>query len=328
MKQMRFGVLGVSGHFIQRVLPPCRESETVAVHGLASRDRQRAEAAAARFGIPAVFDNYRALIESPDIDAVFIPLPNHLHLEWIKRAIEAGKPVLCEKPLGLNAREAAAAAALAVEKNVPLMEAFMYKFHPQWRHVFNLAQSGEIGEIRSLHTDFFYHNSDPANIRNIQAAGGGGLLDIGCYAVSAPRFILGREPERVSARIVYDPVTGTDTLATGILDFGEVAATFAVGTRTFPCQRVVLQGTDGFMEILVPFNVYPDVPAEVVIATGLGRRVYRTEAVDQYRLMFEAFTAAVWGRTPLPVSPEDAVANMKVLDALVRAHEKGAWEKV
>ncbi len=334
MAKIRFGVLGVSGHFIRRVAAPCRGSDVLEFKALASRDKARAEEAARSLGIPLAFGDYETLVRSPEVDAVYIPLPNHLHLEWIKRAADAGKPVLCEKPIALNAAEAAEAAAYAKKKNVLLMEAFMYKFHPQWRHARELVRAGEIGEAHAVHTHFSYNNSDPKNIRNIKTAGGGGLLDIGCYAVSAARFLLDREPVRVAARIDYDQEFKTDTLASGLLAFGAgaggrpITSTFTVGTRSFPYQHVTVTGSGGTIEFPVPFNTFGDVPSEVVIVTGVGRRVYRTEAVDQYRLLFEVFAEAVRDKKPAPVGPEDAVANMKVLDALFRAGESGAWETV
>jgi predicted dehydrogenase len=326
--KIRFGVLGVSGHFMLRVLPACRSSELVEFAGIASRDGRKAEEAARRLGIDAAFGDYESLVRSKDIDAVFIPLPNNLHLEWIKRAADAGKAVLCEKPLAMNAAEASEAVAYTKKKNVLLLEAFMYKFHPQWRHARELVRAGAIGEVRSVHTHFSYTNTDPANIRNIKAAGGGALLDIGCYAVSCARFLLDREPEHVSARIAFDPLFKTDILASGLLDFGNAQAGFAISTQAYPCQRVVVLGTGGLIEFPLPFNAYPDVPAEVHITTPLGRRTYLAPIVDQYRLLFESFAEAVRDKKSAPVAPEDAVANMKVLDALFRSGESGRWEKV
>jgi predicted dehydrogenase len=334
MAKIRFGVLGVSGHFIRRVAPPCRASEVLEFSAIASRDRARAVEVAGRLGIPLAFGDYESLVRSKDVDVVFIPLPNNLHLEWIKRAADAGKPVLCEKPLALDAAEAEEASAHAKNKGALLMEAFMYKFHPQWVHARELVRAGEIGEVHSIHIHFTYSNADPNNIRNIKAAGGGGLLDIGCYAVSAARFLLDREPGRVAARITYDPVFKTDTLASALLEFPAaagapaIAASFTVGTKTNPFQRVSVLGSAGSLEVLVPFNAPGDVPAEVVITTGVGTRVYRTPAVDQYLLLFEAFAEAARDGKPAPVDPADAVANLRVLDAIVRAGESGGWEKV
>jgi predicted dehydrogenase len=325
---VQFGILGVSGHFIRRVVLPLAGSDKVRVAGISSRTKAKADEAAARFGIPRSYGSYQELVDDTSIEAVYIPLPNNLHLEWIQKCADAGKHVLCEKPLALNAREAMLAAEYAAKKKVLLMEAFMYKFHPQWVHVKELIDSGEIGQVHSVHTHFSYNNTDPGNIRNKTETGGGALMDIGCYAVSFPRFILGREPERAIALLARDAAFGTDVLSTAILDFGFARATFTVATKSFPYQRCVIHGSQGHMEIKIPCNVYSDVPAEVVITYGVGERVYRTEPSNQYVLQFEAFADALRSGGPVPVPVSDAVANMRVLDAIVKSAAQNAWVKV
>ena len=236
--------------------------------------------------------------------------------------------MICEKPLTLNAREAAELASHAQERGVPVMEAFMYRFHPQWIRAKDLIQTGEIGEIQSIHTVFSYKNTDPANIRNSMERGGGGLYDIGCYAVSSARFLMGREPERVVSMISRDPVDGTDTLTSGILDFNGARAVFTVGTRMVPRQEVQVFGSKGSLRVVLPFNAYPDVPLELVVDNGIGPRTIECGPADQYRAMFEAFVLALREGGPVPTPLTDAVANMSVIDAMFRSGESGLWEEV
>jgi len=222
MKPVRWGILGVSGHYRLRCSDPLRKLEEVSLHGIASRDAERAREAARELGIEKSYGSYEELLQDREIEAVYIPLPNHLHLPWIKACADAGKHVLCEKPLGLDARETAEAIAYTREKGVLLMEAFMYRFHPQWIRARELVRIGEIGEVTSIQSSFFYRNRDPDNIRNRKEAGGGGILDIGCYTVSSARFLTDREPRRVTALVQWDPDFKTDRLASALLDFGNL----------------------------------------------------------------------------------------------------------
>jgi predicted dehydrogenase len=294
---------------------------------VASRDAAKAREAAARFGIPTACGSYEELTADPTIEAVFIPLPNHLHAEWIRKCAEAGKAVLCEKPLAMNAREAQGCLDYCRKKGVRLMEAFMYRFHPQWRRALELVRVGEIGRVRAVHTTFGFHNTDPANIRNILACGGGALMDIGCYAVSAPRLLFQAEPERVIGLLSRDPGFKTDVLSSAILDFGEGRATFTVGTQMFAQQRVEVVGTAGRLTFWLPFNAFPDVPARLTVTNGVGEREPELPAVDQYGLEFEEFSRALRENRPVPTPPEDAVANQKVLDALLVSERSGRWEQ-
>lgn len=329
MDKLRMGVLGCSGHYFKRVAVPLRESLLVEPYAIASRDAARAAASASEWDFPVSYGSYEALLADPKVDFIYNPLPNHLHLEWIKKAADAGKPMLCEKPLGLNAREAAEAAAYCEKKGVPLMEAFMYRFHPQWRRAKDLVVASEIGRVMATHGMFSYNNRDPKNIRNIAAYGGGGLLDIGCYAVSSARLLMGAEPERVVCQVLRDGDFKTDVLASGILDFGGGRrSTFTVGTQLFSMQRVDAYGTGGSLSVEVPFNMYGDVPGRLHVATDVGRRVVETEVVDQYLLEFDAFARSVAEKSPVPTPVSDAVANMAVLDALAASADSGKWEAV
>jgi predicted dehydrogenase len=269
------------------------------------------------------------LLADKKVDFVYIPLPNHLHVEYIKKAADAGKPVLCEKPVALNAADAAEAAVYCAKKGVPLMEAFMYRLHPRWREVKKLVDRGEIGAIHTVHAAFSYMNVDPLNIRNIAEIGGGALYDIGCYAVSASRFIVGAEPERAVATITHDTNFKTDVLVAGMLDFGGgKTATFSVGTQSNPYQRVTAIGSGGVITVEIPFNMPGDRPARIEVRTGRDTRVIETAPTNQYLSEFDEFARAVIDKTEVPTPFSDAVANMAVLDALFASGESGTWETV
>jgi predicted dehydrogenase len=323
------GVLGCSRHYALRVALPLRSSLLVEPYAVASRDEAKAREFAGKHGFSKFYGSYEALLADAAVDFVYIPLPNHLHLEYIKKAADAGKPVLCEKPLCMNAKDAADAAAYCRKKNVLLMEAFMYRFHPQWIRAKEIVRSGEIGEILATHGHFSYVNMDGTNIRNRADAGGGAIYDIGCYAVSSARHLFGREPVRAVSTLVRDPVFKTDILVSAVLDFGEGrAATFSIGTQMFPCQSVSATGSGGSLSIEVPFNMYPDVPGRITVAAGVGRRLIETRIADQYLLEFDAYAEAVIHKTEAPTPAADAVANMAVLDALFKSAAGGAWEEV
>jgi predicted dehydrogenase len=328
MKPVAWGIMSVSVHYGLRVHTYLSKSPLVQLRGIASRSRQRAEEAARDLGIPRAYGSYEELLADREIEAVYIPLPNHMHAEWVKKAADAGKHVLCEKPFAMNAREAEQAFAHAKSKGVLVMEAFMYRYHPQWKRAREIVKAGEIGAVQAVSTLFTYMLKDPKNIRNILAAGGGGIPDIGCYAVSSARFLIGQEPTRVISLVHRDPDLGTDVLASGILDFGTTRSMFTVGTQTYPWQRVDALGSGGALSVLLPFNAYPDSPLQVSVTTGLGTREVYTPPTDQYVEMFEAFSRAVREGGSAPTPPEDAVANMKVLDALFKSEKSGAWEKV
>jgi predicted dehydrogenase len=338
MDPVRWGILSVSGHYALRIHRPLSSLAEARIVAIASRGVERAAEAAARFGIPRSYGSYAELVSDPEVEAVYIPLPNNLHAEWTSAALEAGKHVLCEKPLGMDAPQARAMAALAKKKGLLLMEAFMYRFHPQWVRAREIVASGELGELRAIQSWFTYGNADPANIRNKRETGGGALYDIGCYAVSSARFLAqaGRdagagasvEPSRVLFVADRDPGFGTDVLGTGVLDFGSsLRATFHVSTRAFPVQRVEAVGTQGSLAIALPFNAFADVPLQLEVTTNLGTRRIDAGPVDQYALMFAAFSKAVRQGSPEPTPIEDGIANMAAIDALFRSEKSGAWER-
>ena len=324
---LRFGVLSTAAIGLKKVIPALQASDRCEVVAIASRDAARAQAAAERLHVPHAFGSYEELLAADVVDAVYVPLPNHLHVEWSIRALEAGKHVLCEKPIGLDAAEAQRFAD-AAEAHAPLkaMEAFMYRFHPQWRTAQRWVQEGDIGELRSVHAHFAYRNLDPGDVRNQADIGGGGLLDIGCYDVSLSRFLFGREPERVVATLERDPTFGTDRLVHALLDFGGGAsATMACATQLEPFQRVQAFGAGGTIEIETPFNAPPRGAVRVrrMRDADVLERSFRD--VDQYTLMGDAFAQAVLTDTPVPTPPSDAVHNMRVLDAIRESAERGAW---
>ncbi len=328
MDYVRWGVLSVSTHFRLRVWNELIGLPSAKIAGIASRDGDKAAAEAARLDIPRAYASYEALLADPEIDAVYIPLPNHLHAHWVKAAAAAGKHVLCEKPFALNAAEAEEAIAFARAKGVRVMEAFMYRYHPQWQRARQIVRTGELGKAVMVQAAFAYNNKDPKNIRNIKEAGGGGIMDIGCYAVSCARFILGEEPRRALALVNRDPQLGTDTLSSGLLDFGGAHAGFTVSTQAFPFQRVQVVGTSGRLELRIPYNMYPDVPAELEVTTSVGTRTVACGPAGQYRAMFDAYSKRILEGAPEPTPPEDAIANMKTLDALFRSERSGSWEEL
>jgi predicted dehydrogenase len=329
MQRLRMGVLGCSGHYALRVATPLKSSLLVQPYAVASRDAAKAESFAKTWGFPVSYGSYERLLADPNVDFAYIPLPNHLHYEYIQKTADAGKPILCEKPLCLNADDAARAAEYCEKKKIPLMEAFMYRFHPQWLRASEIAKSGELGEVLSTQAVFSYSNKDAANIRNKAECGGGAILDIGCYAVSTSRLLMGREPERASAALVRDPAFGTDVLCTAILDYGEGrASAFTVSTQMFPFQQVSAFGTAGSLSVEIPFNMPGDIPGKLTVATGVAKRIVETEIADQYLLQFDAFARSLIEKTEVPTPVSDAVANMAVLDAVFAAAASGRWESV
>lgn len=329
MKTLQLGILSVSGFFQKKIAIPVAKSPLIDIAAIASRSQEKADAAAARFNIPKAYGSYDALLGDKNLDAVYIPLPNHLHDEYIKKAADAGKHVICEKPIALNAQRAEDSISYAANQGVKVMEAFMYRFHPQWQHTCELIRMKEIGQLQSVQTAFSFNNTDPKNIRNRPDAGGGALLDIGCYAVSVSRFLTGKEPKRAVSLMQKDPNFGTDTLLSGMLDFGGgQRASFTVGTKTFPYQRVTAIGSSGMIVIEIPFNIPSDVDTRIFVTNSIGTREVIIPPEDQYILEFEAFAKAILEGHEVPTPPQDAIQNMKVLDALRISSENNSWVEI
>ena len=332
MRKVKWGVLGVAKIGVEKVIPAMQRGEVSHIAAIASRDLGKARAAADKLGIERAFGSYEDLLADAEIEAVYNPLPNELHVPWTLRALAAGKHVLCEKPIALDAEEARPLIDARDRSGKLVAEAFMVRYHPQWRRAKELARDGSIGETRAIQTFFSYRLLDPANVRN-RPPGGGGLYDIGCYAILTARYIFAAEPTRVVATIDWDPKFKTDRLASAILEFpGGRCLTFTVGTQLSAHQRVTIVGDAGRIEVLIPFNAPPERPAEIAIDTGAdliggGRRVEQFAICDQYTLQGDAFSRAIQDGSPLEFPIEDAVANMRVIDALFRSAKSGSWEK-
>jgi predicted dehydrogenase len=330
---VRWGVLGVAKIATEKVIPAMQQGTMCRIAAIASRDSARAQAAAAKLGIPRAYGSYEALLADPDIEAIYNPLPNEWHVPWTEKALAAGKHVLCEKPIALDAEEARRLIAAREKSGKLVAEAFMVRFHPQWRRAREIVRAGAIGEVGAIQTLFTYRLLDPGNVRN-RPPGGGGLYDIGCYAILTARYIFGDEPVRVAASLDLDPKFGTDRLASAILEFpGGRHLTFTAATQLAGAQRVVIAGTAGRIEVKIPFNAPPDLAAEIVIDSGAdliggGARSESFAACDQYTLQGDAFARAVRAEEPQAFGIEDAIANMKAIDACFRAAKSGRWESV
>jgi len=326
MAKVRWGVLSTANIGLKKVLPAMRRGEYCEIAALASRDEAAARAAAAELGIPTSYGSYEALLADPSIIAIYNPLPNHLHVPWTIRALEAGKHVLCEKPIALSAAEAQGLVdAAARYPHLKVMEAFMYRFHPQWVRAKAIVDAGGVGELKTINSFFSYFNDDASNIRNRADVGGGGLMDIGCYNISLSRFIFGTEPTRVLGIIERDPNFGTDRLASGILDFGTGTATFTCATQLAPHQRANIYGTGGRVEVEIPVNAPPDAPTRIWHQHDGATEELTFDAVDQYTIQGDRFARAILDDTPVPTPLTDAVANMRVLESLVTSARENAW---
>jgi predicted dehydrogenase len=329
MRKVRWGVLSAAKIGTLKVIPAMQAGQFAEVTAIASRNLKRAQETAARLGIATAYGSYEQLLADPEVEAVYIPLPNHLHVPWSIRALETGKHVLCEKPIGFSSAEAEQ--LLAVSRQHPelkVMEAFMYRHHPQWQRARELIVGGAIGRLRTIHTLFSYFNDNPLDIRNQPDLGGGGLMDIGCYPISLSRWIFGAEPQRVCGLLEYDRKFGTDRLASGLLDFAEGTATFTCSTQLAPCQRVNICGTEGRVEIEIPFNAPPDRACKLWHQRGAETEEILFDVCNQYTIQGDIFSKAILDDSPVPTPLQDAVANMRVIEALVRSAASGTWEAV
>ena len=332
-QRVNWGVISTANIGWKKVIPAMIKGSNINIMAIASRDMAQAQAMAQDLNIARAYGSYEAMLADLDIEAVYNPLPNHLHVPLTLAALEAGKHVLCEKPIALTAMEAARLRDAAQKSGKLVAEAFMVRHHPQWQRARALVKSGAIGEVRAIQTFFSYFNNDPANVRNQADIGGGGLYDIGCYAITTARYKFGSEPERVIATTEHDPKFHTDRLASGLMDFGAGRhLTFTVSTQLVPYQRVQICGTKGRIEVQIPFNAPADGETRLLIDTGadLAGSSITTEtlpACDQYTLQGEAFSRAVRGQAPLEYDLEDAILNMRIIDALFRSTHSNHWEK-
>ncbi len=324
MRKISWGILSTAKIGVQKVIPAMQAGMYSQVTAIASRDLTKAQEVAQSLGIAKAYGAYEALLADPEIEAVYIPLPNHMHVPWSIKALVAGKHVLCEKPIGLSAAEGQQLLEAARKyPKLKVMEAFMYRHHPQWLKAKQLVTEGKIGELRTIQSFFSYFNNDPANIRNSPEIGGGGLMDIGCYCISLSRFLFEAEPKHVAGMVEYDPDLKVDRLAHGLLDFGTGVSTFTCGTQLVPYQRVNIFGTRGRVEIEIPFNAPPDRPCRLWHQDESGTTEISLPLCNQYTIQGDLFSQAILNDTDVPTPLSDAVANMNVIESLLACTKTG-----
>lgn len=326
MSKVRWGVLSTAKIGTEQVIPAMQKGQYSTISAISSRSLAKAQAEAQRLGIPKAYGSYEELLADPDIDAIYNPLPNHLHVSWSIKALEADKHVLCEKPIALSAAEAQQLVdAAKAYPDLKVMEAFMYRFHPQWQKARQLVIDGQIGELRAIQTSFSYYNDDPNDIRNMADIGGGGLMDIGCYPISLSRFIFEAEPLQVVGTIERDPNFGTDRLASAMMEFERGKSSFICATQLSPHQEVLIQGTEGWVKIEIPFNPPIDRPCRIWHKRGDSVQEIMLEICSHYTIQGDLFSQAVLQNTAVPTPIEDALANMRVIDAIFHSAENGSW---
>jgi predicted dehydrogenase len=321
--KVRWGILGTAKIALTKVIPAMQLSPWCEIAAIASRDFAKADESAERLNIPTAYGSYEELLADDSIEAIYNPLPNHLHVPWTIKAAEAGKHVLCEKPIALSAAEARTLIDLRDRTGVRIQEAFMVRTHPQWLETRRLIHSGEIGSLRSITGFFSYFNDDPTNIRNHLDFGGGALMDIGCYPINISRFIYEAEPRRVLGLIERDAETRTDTFTTAVLDFPQGHSTFTCSTRLAPYQRMIFHGTEGRIEVLIPFNAPHDHPTQIM----LNDETIEFPICDQYEIQGTLFSRAIRENREQEIPLEDAINNMIVIDAVFRSAKTNQWEE-
>jgi predicted dehydrogenase len=330
--RVRWGILSTANIGRTKVIPGMMASPSSEVVAIASRDGARAREVASELGIPRSYGSYDELLADPDVDAIYNPLPNHLHVEYTLAAARAGKHVLCEKPIALNAEEAGR--LRGCPDTAKVAEAFMVRFHPQWLRVREIIRSGELGEVRAARAAFSYFNVDPNDVRNKPEIGGGAILDIGCYPVVGGRFFFEAEPKRVVALIDRCPQFGTDRQASVIADFGGGRhLTFTVSTQLVGHQTIEMIGTEARAEILIPYNAPQGEATAILIDEGLGFDGHLAKreiipACDQYAEQAEIFAKSILTGEPLPYGIDDAITSMRILDAIFESEKKGGWVEV
>lgn len=324
--KIRWGILSTAKIGTVQVIPAMQKGHFSEVTAIASRNLSQAKQVASDLGIMRAYGSYEELLADPDIDAIYNPLPNHLHVSWSIKAIQAGKHVLCEKPIGLSSEEGQELLDCAkTHPELKVMEAFMYRHHPQWQLTKKMVQNGKIGTLQTIQSFFSYFNNDPQNIRNQAELGGGGLMDIGCYPISLSRFIFDTEPKRVFGLAENDTTLNTDRLASVTLEFPNGTSTFTCSTQLNPYQRVHIHGTEGRVEIEIPFNAPIDRPCKIWLQTGTEIEEIDVEVCNQYTLQGDLFSQAILNNTSVPTPLEDAIYNMKVIESVVESNRRGSW---
>ncbi len=330
-KRVQWGILSTASIGERRVLPAMLHSEYAELAAIASRSLDTAKAMAAKFSIPKAYGSYDELLNDPEIEAIYNPLPNHLHVEWSVRAASHGKHVLCEKPISRDVAEARRLREAADNFHVKIGEAFMVRTHPQWLRTAELVRTGRIGKVRSVLGFFSYFNVDPKNVRNIAEHAGGALMDIGCYPIKTSRFVLGEEPVRVFASIERDPNFKTDRLSSAILEFPSAQSIFTCSTQMVNYQRMQFFGETGRIDVEIPFNAPTDKHTRIFIddgkdLAGANAVMESFPICDQYTIQADLFSAAIRNNTEVPNPIDDAISNMAVIDALFRSAHSGKWE--
>jgi len=328
MKKVKWGVLGAASIAVRKVIPGMQKGAYSEISAIASRDKRKAEDAAGKLGIAKAYGSYEELLRDGEIEAVYNPLPNHLHVPWSAKAAEAGKHVLCEKPISLNVAEAKGLLAVRDRTGVKIGEAFMVKTHPQWLRTREIVRSGSIGDLRAIAGVFSYFNRNPDSVRHKVEWGGGGLMDIGCYPITMSRFIFGEEPIRVVGLLERDPDFGTDRLASAIMEFPSGQSIFTCSTQTAYFQRMHFLGTSGRVEIEIPWNAPNDRPCRIFVGDQMGGapKVEEFPIVDQYTIQGDEFSRAIRGEREVPAPLEDAIKNMAVIEAIFKAADSRQWE--
>jgi len=330
-ERVKWGVLGAANIALKKVIPGMQRAEWCEISALASRDAAKARRAAAELDIPKAYGSYEELLADPEIEAIYNPLPNRLHVPWTIKAAEAGKHVLCEKPIGLSVQDVMPLLEVRARTGVKIEEAFMVRTHPQWIRVLELIRSDRIGQVRSVVGQFSYDNPDPHNIRNIAELGGGGLMDIGCYLILFSRLIFQDEPRRVVALIQEDAANGTDVLTSALLDFRKGQSAINCSTRMTPFQRIQIMGTRGRIEVQIPVNAPADRACRILIDDGSdlfgsGAETIEFEVCDQYTIQGDLFARSIReDREPI-ISLEESIRNMAVIDAIFASARSGQWE--
>jgi predicted dehydrogenase len=325
--KINWGILSTAKIALTQIIPAMQQSDIISIAAIASRNLEKATKVAQELNIPRAYGSYEELLDDEGIDAVYIPVPNNLHVEYTIKALKAGKHVLCEKPVGMNAAEAQLLADTAKEyPHLKVMEAFMYRFHPQWLKAKEIIADGLLGEVKNIQAFFSYYNADANNIRNKPETGGGGLMDIGCYCISFPRFITGLEPKRVIGLADTDPVMNTDRITSGLLDFGSgVSASFTCSTQLEPFQRLNVFGTKGRLEIEIPVNAPGDKQTFLYLQNNREIEKIAVEPANQYKLQGEAFSNSIFDGASVPTPLTDAINNMKVIDAILESAKSNNW---
>ena len=329
--KVKWGVIGVANIAVRKVIPAMLAGQWSRIEAIASRDLAKAQRVAEQLGIPRAYGSYEELLADSDLEAIYNPLPNNLHLEWTTKAVRAGKHVLCEKPIGMTVSESQLLLKARDETGKKIEEAFMVITNPQWVTVLDMIEAGQIGEVKSVQAHFSYNNQDLTNIRNIRETGGGGLMDIGCYLIFFSRLIFGAEPKRVVSLVEEHSQTKTDILTSALLEFPTGHATFTCGTRITPYQRVQVIGTEGRIEVQIPVNAPPDYPCKVFLddVTDLSGRAIQTiefETSDQYTIQGDLFSQSIRENRE-PILPlEESIKNMAVIEAVFRSAKTGQWE--